>query len=297
MIDLRLLTHALALAENGSFAKAARAVHLSQPALSRSIQTLEGQLGVTLFERGKNGVIPTTVGQLVLLRARSLATQSTELEREIGVLQAGGGMRLRVAAGPYPAQFLVAGAIARCLAAAPEFRASLEISAWFHVIESVRARRADIGICEVSDLEAPELEILPLRCRQGHAVARRGHPLAGRAGLGTGDLVAYPMILTSRVPPRLLGQLLPPGSRNPPPQIACEHLGITLDLLKSSNAFSFFPEVMIRRELAGGELVLLDFSPGWLHSAFHLVRLKEPGKSPAAQLFWQALLETDAATA
>jgi DNA-binding transcriptional LysR family regulator len=50
-INSRRLTHLIALAEEGSFARAAERVHLSQPALSRSIQALEEELGMKLFER------------------------------------------------------------------------------------------------------------------------------------------------------------------------------------------------------------------------------------------------------
>ncbi|WP_162977075.1 helix-turn-helix domain-containing protein, partial [Pseudomonas aeruginosa] len=50
MSDLRQFRHFVALAEHGHYARAAEAVNLSQPALSRSIQALEGQLGCTLVE-------------------------------------------------------------------------------------------------------------------------------------------------------------------------------------------------------------------------------------------------------
>ncbi|MBF2952940.1 LysR family transcriptional regulator, partial [Pseudomonas aeruginosa] len=56
MSDLRQFRHFVALAEHGHYARAAEAVNLSQPALSRSIQALEGQLGCTLVERGSRGV-------------------------------------------------------------------------------------------------------------------------------------------------------------------------------------------------------------------------------------------------
>lgn len=52
MNDLRQLRHFVALAEHGHFARAAEAVNLSQPALSRSIQALENGLGCRLLDRG-----------------------------------------------------------------------------------------------------------------------------------------------------------------------------------------------------------------------------------------------------
>jgi DNA-binding transcriptional LysR family regulator len=83
MIDLRHLRHALALAEHGNFARAADACHITQPALTRSIQSLEAALGVTLFDRRRGGVEPTAFGRLVLDHAAGLDMGSRELEREL----------------------------------------------------------------------------------------------------------------------------------------------------------------------------------------------------------------------
>jgi DNA-binding transcriptional LysR family regulator len=293
MLDLRLLSHALALAEHGSFARAARAVHLSQPALSRSIQSLESQLGVILFERGQRGVRPTDAGQLVLNRARLLALQSEDLEREVGVLVKGGGVGLRVACGPYPARLLVGRALARCLAAAPGFRASVEVNAFPKVIRMVEDREADLGICEGGDGKNPELESVPLRRRQGHAVVRADHPLAARPGLTMEDLLEFPLVLTTRLPSRLLGNMLPPGSRQSPPAIRCESIQVAIDVMRRSDAIAFLLKPMIRSALEAGNLAILDFSPDWLHSNFHLITLKDRVVSPAAAMFREMVIAVD----
>ena len=54
-MDLRRLAHLVALAEFGNFARAAAQLHLSQPALTRSVQAAEAELGLRLFDRGPNG--------------------------------------------------------------------------------------------------------------------------------------------------------------------------------------------------------------------------------------------------
>ena len=71
MNDLRQLRHFVALAEHGHFARAAAAVHLSQPALSRSIQALEASLGCNLVDRHSRGISLTAHGSLVLEQAVS----------------------------------------------------------------------------------------------------------------------------------------------------------------------------------------------------------------------------------
>lgn len=250
---------------------------------------------MVLFERGKQGVRPTDAGQLVLNRARLLALQSEDLEREVGALRKGGGVGLRLACGPYPARLLVGRTLALCLEQAPGFRATVAMDSFPKVIRMVEDREADLGICEGSDLKAPELESLPLRSRQGHAVARAGHPLAGRADLRVEELLDFPLVFTTRLPPRVLGKLLPAGGRQSAPAIRCECLQVAMDVVRTSDAIGFFLEPMVRPSLAAGELILLDFAPDWLHSAYHLIWLRERVISPAAAMFRDVLLEVDAA--
>src|SRR5258705_11464692 len=71
-MDLRRLNHVVALADTLHFARAAEAVHLSQPAFSRSIQAIESNLGIRLFDRDVGDVRPTPPDKFVTVRARKL---------------------------------------------------------------------------------------------------------------------------------------------------------------------------------------------------------------------------------
>ena len=65
-VELRRLRHLIALAEHGNFGRAAAACYITQPALSRSIQALEAQVGAALFDRRRTGVELTDMGRLLL---------------------------------------------------------------------------------------------------------------------------------------------------------------------------------------------------------------------------------------
>ena len=82
--ELQQLRQVIALAEHGSFVRAAAALHISQPALSRSIQNLERHFGSELFQRSSVGVVPTDVGRLYIERARDLLRLAEDLERDAG---------------------------------------------------------------------------------------------------------------------------------------------------------------------------------------------------------------------
>jgi DNA-binding transcriptional LysR family regulator len=70
MIETRLLRNAIMLAEHRNFARAALALNISQPTLTRNIQTLENHIGARLFDRKTRTVLPTPVGEELLKHAR-----------------------------------------------------------------------------------------------------------------------------------------------------------------------------------------------------------------------------------
>lgn len=84
-MDLRRLSHFIALVEEGRFAPAAERVHLSQAAFSRSIQALEERVGMQLVDRGPHGITLTQAGDVVLRRARELVFDSSCMMRDLAL--------------------------------------------------------------------------------------------------------------------------------------------------------------------------------------------------------------------
>jgi DNA-binding transcriptional LysR family regulator len=113
MIELRLLHHALALAQHRNFKRAATVLDITQPTLSRSIAALERELGVPLFDRSHKGVTPTPYGRVLLAQGELVLKRETDLRREIQLLAGLEEGSLVVSAGPYLAETTVATAIAR----------------------------------------------------------------------------------------------------------------------------------------------------------------------------------------
>jgi DNA-binding transcriptional LysR family regulator len=93
--DLRQLRHFVAVAERLHFGRAAAALHMSQPPLSRSIRDLEGRLGATLLARTRRRVELTPEGARFLEEAKRLLAQLEHAVLEVGRMAAGGG-RLRL---------------------------------------------------------------------------------------------------------------------------------------------------------------------------------------------------------
>lgn len=83
MMDIRQLRYFLAIAEQGSFSRAARILNVAQPALSLHVRNMEAELGTALLFRSSRGVTPTEAGSILLRHARIILDQMTAAEEEI----------------------------------------------------------------------------------------------------------------------------------------------------------------------------------------------------------------------
>src|SRR5690554_482777 len=82
--NLRHLNALLAIQRHGSITAAAEAAHLSQPAITQSLNNIESSLGVKLFERSAQGVDTTTVGQIFLRRLERALAYLEAFTSEVG---------------------------------------------------------------------------------------------------------------------------------------------------------------------------------------------------------------------
>ena len=106
-MNIKHLEHLLALADTGSFSRAAEKMFLTQSALSRSIQSLEIDLGAKVLDRiGKRNEL-TPLGQDVVARARHIVREAAELRQSAKLLQDGGRGSISVGLGSGPAALLL----------------------------------------------------------------------------------------------------------------------------------------------------------------------------------------------
>ena len=121
-IDLRLIRYAAALAEHGSFTRAADALDIAQPTLSRGIRDLEADIGLPLFTRHRHGVEVTDFGYLFLEQAASVSAQVADLEREVALAKGLHKGEIAVGLGPHAAALLLPHALPRFVSEHPAVR-------------------------------------------------------------------------------------------------------------------------------------------------------------------------------
>ena len=300
--ELQQLRQAVALAEHGSFVRAAAALHISQPALSRSIQNLERSFGSALFVRSSGGVIPTDVGRLYLERARELLRMAHELDREAVTYGTLGAGRVAVGGGPFPAESFLGPAAVRFVGQFPRISVQLHARDWDELLLALRSRELDFFVADTSTLtNEPDLEIVPMPSRHSvHLVARAGHPLAQRKHVTVAEALRWPFATPSRIPPRVLDPMLAAhraalrqvDERRPFPAIQCIGLAPVRRILANSDAITGTILSCIATELDAGQLVLLGTEP-WLHLEYGIVSLKGRPWTQAAERFRGLVLEAE----
>ena len=112
-MELRHLRYFVAVAEQGSVSKAARHVHVSQPALSRQIRDLEADLGVPLFDRVARRVELTAEGEDLLRHGRDVLAQAESVRERARALRGGVAGLLRVGTTPQATQSIFAAFLRR----------------------------------------------------------------------------------------------------------------------------------------------------------------------------------------
>lgn len=244
----RLLRHFLAVLEHRSISAAAEAVHISQPALTKSIRQLETTLGVTLFERRPNGVVATPFGEILARRVRLMALEYEHAITEIQAITGGTGGVIHVGAGPVWMLRLLPPVIAKFHLHRPKVKVSIKTGVIDTLVPALLNGEMDV-ICATLDFpshaEIVKEHLIDIKHR---LVANARHPLARREEVSAADLLAYPWIMLANdyVGASRVNSFFAANELSPP-HIAVETSSIAsvLSLLQAGNYIVSLPTIML----------------------------------------------------
>lgn len=265
-MNLKQLSHWLALAETGSFSRAAEKLHITQSALSRSIQVLEEELGGPLVDRvGKKNEL-TPLGLSVLERARRIVHEAQELKQGAALLQEGGLGSLRVGLGSGPGAMLMTPWLCHMAQHHPTVHVSVSRGSTELQLVQLRERQLDALVVDVRRVTlAPDLKMEHIVEMRAGFVCRQGHPLLQQKNLLPFEsLLAYPMASTplSQEVARILVDHY--GPRANPAQMStlqCEDIASLIDVVRQTDAVFLGIMGAARQGLADGSLVELRLEP------------------------------------
>jgi LysR family nitrogen assimilation transcriptional regulator len=241
-LNLKQLTLFQHIAELGSMTRAASVLHVSQPLLSRQMQTLEKELGVMLFLRSDKGVQLTPAGLELLERSRTLLQQMRQLQDDIGMYAHRPQGDLRLGLPPSLFELVSVPLVDAYCRAYPEVRVHVQegLSAWLH--EAVLTGRLDTAL--VSDAEPLEMLISrPVLQEPLLLVGPAKGRLRADSPVSAESLLERRMILTSRpnAMRRIIDQSLAQLPRKMMPSVETNSARMLLELVVQGQGFTVLP--------------------------------------------------------
>lgn len=197
-LDLRKLRYFVAVAERLHFGRAAEALHITQPALSRQIRQLERELGVELFVRTSRDVTLTPAGEQLLADGRRLLSSSRATLERVRRTGLGGGERSLTIG--FMLGTNLGAVLGRFTERHPDVHLQLERLRWWNQAAALVDGQVDAGFVRLP-IDAEGLRLVPLATEPILIALPSDHPLAGRAEVDIAQLSDEPVLSYADAPP------------------------------------------------------------------------------------------------
>ena len=296
-VDLRRLQHVVTLAEEGNFRRAAERVHLSQPAFSRSIQAIEAELALKLFDRGAQEVRCTPAGGFFVERARALLQQGERLERDMAMFREREMGDVTFGTGPFPAATLVPLAIGELRRRYPHVTVRVQLGNSQDLLKCVERQEHEFFVANTRRVpKSGPYTVRSIGRIPGGFYVRAAHPLLTRKSWQFADLPPYG-IGSGKLPDDVaiqLGKLfgMHDGGRLPI-AVECDDAHLLKRVALDSDTVIIATQDLLELELREGRmhaLTVKDFSPEFSQSQVGVVSLAGRTPSPAAAYLMDALV-------
>lgn len=254
-LKLRQLKAVLAIAEHLNLSKAARALGMSQPALTKCLHEVETALGVDIFDRTPRGVLPNTFGVAVLERAQRILAEVERIGDDVGRIKAGSAGIVTVGALPLAAAGLLPVVVARLRQTHRGLDFRITQGTTDQLLAKLAAGEVDVMVGRLyetmarGDFHQETLYKEPLS-----VMVRAGHPLSKHQPISGPDLAGCDMVLPSlhqKVGAEIERMLLHAGVALPTPLRSSDFFFIR-EIVLSSDLVTILPRGILAGDLSRG---------------------------------------------
>lgn len=193
-MDVRQLEMFRAVAEEGSFTRAAQRLHVSQSAVSRQLQLLEGELGGPLLHRSPKGVTLTAEGELLLKTANRIHRDLREAIWEISETKKLKRGQLSVAGGMTVCLYVLPKLLKRFRTLHKDVDLLVTSGSATRILQLVRNHHVDLALLTLPII-GPDLEVRPVLREELVIVTAPKHPLARQHVVDARSLGRYPLVV------------------------------------------------------------------------------------------------------
>lgn len=253
-MKLQGIEHFIEVAEAGSIRGASRRLDMSQPALTRSLQQLEKDLGVQLMYRGVRGATLTPAGTTFLARAKVAHAELVKAAEEARRTTDGASSLVTFGLSPVAGSLILPELVTRLQQQHPSIRVRILEMAPSALLPMVREGTAELAVTQRTraNLDAG-LKYSPLFEIQLRVVARRGHPLAGKRELPELAGASWIASTAPGISDDILTQsFLSIGLPVPIPAVHCSSFSHALEMIAMSDMLLLVPATLLRASIASG---------------------------------------------
>ena len=284
-LDERHLAQLAAVVQHGSVTEGAASLHLTQPAVSRTIAALERRLGEPLFVRGRRPLRPTALGRALAAQGQGILAASRRASETVARHREGLAGLVRLGGTPFFVDALIATMLAGFHRTAPDVRVEQRYGYTGELVRQIRADELDVAVCPVDFVDERSglafRELLPGR---NVVACGRDHPLVGRRRVAGAELLAHPWIAPPPGSPLfddLRRMLLALGADEVAVRYAGGSLASVVGYLEASEALAILPHSVVFAHRRGGRITALPFEVEHPPRALGLLSPDAAAASPA----------------
>ncbi len=197
-MELRVLQYFLAVAREGNITKAANLLHVTQPTLSRQLMQLEDELGVTLFQRGRQRISLTNEGLLLKRRAQEIVELTRKTEAELGADSETISGEIAIGCGETQNMACLVQEMMKFQTQHPDVRYTFYTAVADEVCEQLENGTLDFGLLmEPVEISPYHYIRMPVR-EHWCALMRADDALARKEAIRVDDLAGQPLIIARR---------------------------------------------------------------------------------------------------
>jgi len=295
MLDLRELKTFRAVAIEKSFTRAAHTLNYAQSSVTAQIQSLEGEVGVPLFDRLGRQIELTAAGRQLIVYADRLLDLADEARRSVGNDGQASGM-LTVLAPETLLAYRLPELFKQFQSQFPAIHLSLSAVESCEVGGNIEPS-VDIAFSLDAPLRAPHLVVQRLRTEPIVLVVAASHALAGKKKLKAQAIGAEQVLVNERA--CSYRGLFERTLRAEGVSVTRSLEFLSVEAIKqcalASMGIAVLPEVVVRRELKQGSLVALDWPRKPMAVYTQVYRHRDKWMSPVMAAFWDLAVATCAA--
>lgn len=292
-MEIRQLRHLVAAINLGTLSDAADSVFITQPALTRSLQNLEHELGTKLLERLPRGVVATEAGDLLYRHANLIINEVQKIKNDVPMVNKGVVGNLKIGVAALFSHHIVDDVVWKIATTHEGLNMGIKVGFYEDLISYLVEGSLDVVFSNLPSATLPEdLIVEPLNDLTVVFVASQDHELAQQDSCDISKLESARWVIVDQphAAEMFLQFFASQGMKTPSNLVRTDSLGLIMSLLKKGDFVSVLPKHLVQEAEDQGLLALKVNSPV-ITRKFGLIYREDIAGRPALKPFFEGIRE------